>query len=92
MWKIISSVVRGENAAKVWVSERLLRGWLGNDLATGILESSVPPVTPLLVYCILDRSERFVPIVDRAALVGLLDRLDLATRTAKEVLGERLGQ
>jgi hypothetical protein len=82
----------GEKAASRWVSEELLRGWLGNDLATGRIEASVAPVTPLLVYRILDRSERFVPIVDGGALVGLVDRLDLATRAAKEVLGERLGQ
>jgi hypothetical protein len=82
----------GEKAAKAWVNERLLREWLRRDLKTGRLESAVAPVTPLLVYRILDRSERFVPIVHNAALAGLVDRLDLATRTAKEMLGERLGQ
>jgi hypothetical protein len=81
----------GETGVKVWVTERLLREWLGTSLAEGHVESQTKPVTPFLLYRILDRPERFVPIVHGGELAGLVDRLELATRVAKEVLAERLG-
>jgi hypothetical protein len=80
----------GEQAAKEWVTERRLREWLDDKLDEGRIESPIAPVTPFLLYRILDRSERYVPIVDRGELAGLVDRLDLATRVAKDVLGRRL--
>lgn len=82
----------GEEAEKVWVTEELLKRWLGGDLATGRLEESAAEVSTLLAFRVLDRHEQFVPIVHPGGLLGVVDRFDFATRIAREVLSERLRQ
>jgi hypothetical protein len=80
----------GEEADKVWVTGELLKRWLGGDLATGRLEESAAEVSTLMAFRVLDRPERFVPVVHPGGLLGVVDRFDFATRIAKEVLSERL--
>jgi hypothetical protein len=80
----------GEQAETLWVTEESLQGWLGDDLVTSRLEERTAEVSTLLAFRVLDRAERFVPIVTPGGLLGVVDRFDFATRIAREVLAERL--
>jgi Domain of unknown function (DUF4062) len=94
MEKVSFPAYPDEQTLKKWVTTDLLRRWLGDDLEIGAVESAGHPVTTELLYEILNRDERFVPLVEgeQRTIVGLVDRYALAADVARGLLRRQLGQ
>jgi hypothetical protein len=77
-----------EEAVKVTARTEDLKSWLKGDLD----QDSLPygPLTPLLRYRVIERRPRFTALTDGPRMAAVVDRDELALRTTRSYLEQRL--
>ncbi len=88
-WRWRDALDQPEDDMKVVVSADDLREWLRGDLDTEALPYG--PLTALLRYRINSRDRRYAALTDHLRLVAVVDRDELAIRSAAAELNARLG-
>lgn len=88
LWQWGQNLKPSESAVKVIVNRQNLKEWLGDDLDD--FDLPYGPLTPLLRYRIASRSQRYTALTQDSRLVDIVDRDELARRTAISDLEHRL--
>jgi hypothetical protein len=89
MWRWTGGLTQPESEVKTIVTSQKLLRWLETDIDT----ESVPygPLGPTLRYRITTRPHRYTAMTSNSQLVAIVDRDELAVRSAVAELEQRLG-